>query len=273
MTWLEAYCLAGIAITALMLALWAASLLLHDASIVDIFWGVGFVICAWLYFALTPQGYAGRKWLVCILVSAWGLRLALHILRRNWGKGEDYRYRAWRQAAGRRWWWLSLFKVFLLQGALLWVISIPLLAAQSSPTPAQLTWLDAAGLLAWGVGFTFETLGDWQLQRFKADPANRGKVLQQGLWRTTRHPNYFGDACAWWGTYLLAGSAGGWWTVYSPLLMTFLLARVSGAAMLERSLAQSIPGYREYMQTTSAFIPWKPRKIKDNPDRPEKEEE
>ena len=133
MTWLEAYCLAGLAILALMLALWAASLLLRDASIVDIFWGAGFVICAWLYFALTPQGYAGRKWLVCLLVTVWGLRLALHILRRNWGKGEDYRYRAWRQAAGRRWWWLSLFKVFLLQGALLWVISIPLLSGADQP--------------------------------------------------------------------------------------------------------------------------------------------
>jgi steroid 5-alpha reductase family enzyme len=267
MTWLEAYSLAGLATLALMLALWVASLVLRDASIVDIFWGAGFVACAWLYFALMP----GRKWLTCILVTVWGLRLSLHILRRNWGKGEDYRYRAWRQQAGRHWWWVSLFKVFLLQGALLWVISIPLLAAQASPASEQLTWLEAAGLVTWGVGFTFEAVGDWQLQRFKADPANQGKVLQQGVWRYTRHPNYFGDACVWWGIYLLAAAAGGWWTVYSPLLMTVLLLRVSGVRLLERSLAQSKPGYREYMQTTSAFIPRRPRQAKIEPDRPEKE--
>ena len=164
-----------------MLALWAASLALHDASIVDIFWGAGFVICAWLYFALTPQGYAGRKWLVCILVSVWGLRLALHILRRNWGKGEDYRYRAWRQAAGRRWWWLSLFKVFLLQGALLWVISIPLLAAQSSPTPAQLTWLDAAG--AARLGRWLHLRGCWRLAAaaLQSRPGEPGQGAATGL--------------------------------------------------------------------------------------------
>jgi steroid 5-alpha reductase family enzyme len=271
MTWLDAYSLAGLAILALMMVLWLASLGLRDASIVDIFWGAGFVACAWLYFALTPQGFAERKWLVCLLVTVWGLRLSLHILRRNRGKGEDYRYRAWRQGAGRRWWWVSLFKVFLLQGALLWVISIPLLVAQANPAPDHLKWLDAAGLLTWSAGFAFEALGDWQLQRFKADPANQGKVLQQGVWRYTRHPNYFGDACVWWGYYLLAAAAGGWWTVYSPLLMTVLLLRVSGVRLLERSLAQSKPGYREYMQTTSAFIPRRPRQAKIEPDRPEKE--
>jgi len=271
MNLMEIYSLVGLVILILMLGLWAASLAWHDASIVDIFWGAGFVACAWMYFDLTPQGFAGRKWLTCLLVTIWGLRLALHILRRNWGKGEDYRYRAWRQQAGRRWWWVSLFKVFLLQGALLWVISIPLLMAQISPAPGQLTWLDAAGLLAWGVGFAFEAVGDWQLGRFKADPANRGKVLQQGVWRYSRHPNYFGDAAVWWGYFMLAAATGGWWTIYSPLLMTFLLLRVSGVAMLERGLAQTKPGYREYMQTTSAFIPWMPRKQADEPDRSEKD--
>jgi len=273
MTWLEAYGLTGLAILAMMIALWAASLVLRDASIVDIFWGAGFVICAWLYFALTPQGYAERKWLTCLLVTVWGLRLSLHILGRNRGKGEDYRYQAWRQAAGKRWWWISLFKVFLLQCALLWVISIPLLIAQISPAPGQLTWLDAAGLLAWGVGFAFEAVGDWQLGRFKADPANRGKVLQQGLWRYTRHPNYFGDACAWWGYYMLAAAAGGWWTAYSPLLMTGLLLRVSGVRLLERGLVQSKPGYREYMETTSAFIPWRPRQLRHETDQKRREHE
>jgi steroid 5-alpha reductase family enzyme len=272
MNLMEIYSLVGLVILILMLGLWAASLAWHDASIVDIFWGAGFVACAWIYFDLTPQGFAGRKWLTCALVTIWGLRLALHILRRNWGKGEDYRYRPWRGQAGERWWWVSLFKVFVLQGVLLWVISIPLLMAQASPTPARLGWLDIAALAVWGIGFLFEAAGDWQLQRFKADPANRGKVLKRGVWRYSRHPNYFGDVAVWWGYYLLAAAAGGWWTIYSPLLMTWLLLRVSGVIMLERSLAQSKPGYREYMQTTSAFIPWRPRKPMDKPDRSEKDE-
>ncbi len=204
MNLMEIYSLVGLVILILMLGLWAASLAWHDASIVDIFWGVGFAACAWMYFDLTPQGFAGRKWLTCALVTIWGLRLALHILRRNWGKGEDYRYRAWRGQAGERWWWVSLFKVFVLQGVLLWVISIPLLMAQASPTPARLGWLDIAALAVWGIGFLFEAAGDWQLQRFKADPANRGKVLKRGVWRYTRHPNYFGDVAVWWG-YLPAG--------------------------------------------------------------------
>jgi steroid 5-alpha reductase family enzyme len=271
MSLLEAYSLAGLAILALMLALWAASLALRDASIVDIFWGAGFIVCTWMYFALTPQGFAERKWLTCALVTVWGLRLSVYILQRNRGRGEDYRYRAWREQAGERWWWVSLFKVFLLQGALLWVISIPLLRAQASPAPDRLVWLDAVGLVVWCLGFIFEAVSDWQLQRFKADPAKRGKVLQQGLWRYTRHPNYFGDASVWWGYYLLAAAAGSWWTIYSPMLMTILLLRVSGVAMLDRSLAQSRPGYREYMQTTSAFIPWRPHQQKDKPDRSEKD--
>jgi len=271
MSLIEAYSLAGLAMLVVMLALWVASLVLRDASIVDIFWGAGFFACAWMYFALTPQGFAGRKWLTCALVTVWGLRLSLYILRRNRGKGEDSRYRAWRQQAGERWWWISLFKVFLLQGALLWVISIPLLAAQASPAPARLVWLDAAALLVWGAGFAFEAVGDRQLRRFKADPANRGKVLRQGAWRYSRHPNYFGDAAVWWGYYLLAAVGGGWWTFYSPLLMTILLLRVSGVAMLEKSLAQTKPGYGEYMQTTSAFIPWIPRKQVDEPERSEKD--
>jgi steroid 5-alpha reductase family enzyme len=266
MNLMASYGLVGLVILMLMLACWLASLALRDASIVDIFWGAGFVLCAWMYFALMPQGFAGRKWLTCLLVTFWGMRLALHILRRNQGKGEDYRYRAWREQAGRRWWWISLFKVFLLQGALLWVISIPLLWAQASPVPGRLVWLDGAAVVVWCVGFSFEAIGDWQLQRFKANPANRGKVLQQGVWRYTRHPNYFGEAAVWWGYYLLAAAAGGWWTIYSPLLMTILLLRVSGVTLLEKRLAQSKPGYREYMQTTSAFIPWMRRKEMDEPD-------
>lgn len=244
----------------LMTALWLVSLAVRDASIVDVFWGLGFVCAAWLYFALTPQGFPARKGLLCLLVTVWGLRLALHIYFRNRGKGEDYRYRQWREGAGGKWWWQSFFKVFLLQGILLWVISTPLLAAQLNPSPAVLIWLDYAGLLVWAIGFYFEAVGDWQLMRFKANPANRGKLLNSGVWRTTRHPNYFGDAAQWWGFFLIAAAAGGWWSVFSPLLMTFLLLRVSGVALLEKSLAGAKPGYQEYIETTSAFIPWFPKK-------------
>lgn len=260
MEFLEIYGSTGALILGLVSALWLVSLLRRDASIVDIFWGLGFVTAAWAYYAATPDGYAPRKLLLVALVTIWGLRLSLHILVRNWGKGEDYRYRQWREQGGGKWWWQSYFKVFLLQGFFLWIISAPLLAAQVSPTPARLTILDLLALAVWGVGFLFEAVGDWQLSCFKADPANKGKLLASGVWRYTRHPNYFGDAAQWWGYYLIALAAGGWWTVFSPLLMTTLLLRVSGVRMLERSLKESKPGYKEYAEKTSAFVPWWPRR-------------
>ena len=261
MSFLEIWARVGLLILGLMTLLWAASLLLRDSSIVDIFWGLGFVISTWFYFAFTPEGYAGRKWLVSLMATLWGLRLSIYLLYRNWGKGEDYRYQRWRQQAGRAWWWQSYLRVFLLQGLLLWLISSPLLAAQVSPNPRHLTWLDVAGLAVWESGFVFEVVGDWQLARFKANHANRGKLYKSGLWRYTRHPNYFGDALQWWGFYLVAAAAsGGWLTVFSPILMTFLLTRVSGVAMLERDLVHSKPGYQEYVANTNAFIPWFPGK-------------
>jgi steroid 5-alpha reductase family enzyme len=242
-----------------MTLLWLISLWLHDASIVDPFWGTGFVVAVWVYFWLTPAGFSTRKWLIALLVTLWGLRLSLHILRRNWGRGEDFRYQAWRQEHGPRWWWRSYLQVYVLQGTLLWVISLPLLAAQFSATPANLTGLDWLALPLWGMGFFFEAAGDQQLARFKADPANRGQVLNTGVWRYTRHPNYFGDAAQWWAYFLLATAAGGWWTFFSPALMTFLLVRVSGVALLEKTLKDAKPGYQAYIESTSAFIPWLPR--------------
>ncbi len=250
---------AAVALGAMTL-LWLLSLRLRDASIVDSFWGAGFVLLSWVYFWLTPAGAAPRKQLLVALVTVWGLRLSLHILRRNWGRGEDFRYRAWREEAGPAWAWLSLFKVFWLQGALMWVISAPLLAAQISAAPAQLIWLDGLAVVAWLIGFIFEAGGDWQLERFKANAANRGQVLDSGLWRFSRHPNYFGDALQWWAFFLLALTAGGWATIFSPVLMTFLLVRVSGVALLERSLQDRKPAYRAYVARTSAFVPWFPRK-------------
>jgi steroid 5-alpha reductase family enzyme len=243
------------AVIGLMSLLWLVSLALRNASIVDIFWGAGFVVVGWLYFFLAEQGGLERKLLLGALVAIWGLRLSLYILARNLGKGEDFRYVAMRQAAGAGWWWQSYFKVFALQGALMWLISAPLLAGQIGATPAGLTILDGLGVLVWAVGFFFEAVGDWQLARIKADPANRGQVMNRGVWRYTRHPNYFGDAAQWWGFFLIAAAAGGWITVFAPILMTSLLVRVSGKALLEKSL-NGRPGYREYVETTSGFIPW-----------------
>ncbi|MEJ2759174.1 MAG: DUF1295 domain-containing protein [Anaerolineales bacterium] len=250
---------AGI-ILGLMTLLWLLSLALKDSSIVDIFWGAGFVITGWVYFFFTPSDYLTRKIILMAIVTLWGLRLTGYIAWRNIGKGEDFRYQKWREEAGAAWWWRSFFKVFLLQGALMWLISAPLLAAQLSPARAPLTVFDLLGVLAWGVGFYFEGIGDAQLARFKRDPENKGKLLTTGVWRYTRHPNYFGDAAQWWGFYLLALANGGWWTVFSPLIMTYLLRNVSGVTMLEKTLKNTKPGYEKYVRTTNAFFPWFPKK-------------
>jgi len=193
-----------------------------------------------------------------MLTTIWGVRLTLHIGIRNWGKSEDIRYAKWRVDHGSRWWWFSFFQVFLLQGVLMWIISTPLIAAQTSGFPTTLTPLDLIGASFWTVGFLFETFGDLQLTRFKSEPANKGKLLTTGLWKYTRHPNYFGDAVQWWGFYIIALAAGAWWSVFSPIFMTWLLMRVSGVAMLERTMKHK-PGYENYMHKTNAFFPWFPK--------------
>src|SRR4030042_584031 len=165
---LQSYLLLAGVVFGLMVLLWLVSLAIKNSSIVDIFWGTGFVIFTWVAYILTPDGYIARRLLLCSLVTIWGLRLTLHILVRNWGRPEDFRYQKWREEEGSSWWWKSLFKVFLLQGILLLIIAVPLLAVQISRTPAHLTWLDALAVAVWMVGFLFEALGDWQLVGFKA---------------------------------------------------------------------------------------------------------
>jgi steroid 5-alpha reductase family enzyme len=236
--------------------LWLLSLRLRDASIVDIFWGLGFAGIATLAGA-QGGGLPERRALVTALTVAWGLRLALYIAGRNWGRGEDPRYRAMRESWGARWWWVSLGQVFALQGTLLWVISLPVQVAEATPA-GPLGPLDLAGAALTVLGVSFETIGDAQLARFKAQPENRGQVMTQGLWGYTRHPNYFGDFCVWWGLFLIATAAGGAWTVISPLVMSFLLMRVSGVPMLERQMKER-PGYAEYVRRTSSFFPRPPR--------------
>lgn len=247
-------------ILGLMTLLWLLSLALKDSSIVDIFWGAGFVIIFWTATLLYPGPQTVRLILLGTIVTLWGLRLSLHIFRRNAGKGEDFRYAAWRKEAGSSWWWRSYFKVFFLQGFLMWIISVPLIAIQNADVASPLKCLDYTGGALWLVGFIFEAGGDWQLARFKSIPENKGKLLTTGLWKLTRHPNYFGDAAQWWGFYLITASAGAAWSIFSPILMTFLLLKVSGVSMLERSLKDTKPGYQAYITRTSAFFPWLPGK-------------
>ena len=256
--WISILLINLIAAIGFMSIVWLLSLMKKDASIADIFWGPGFVFLAWLTFSMT-DGYTGRKLLIVCLTTLWGLRLAIHIFIRNLGKGEDHRYRAWRNKHGRRFWWVSFFTVFGLQALLLWIISITTQIGQISAVPSGITLFDGIGVFIWLVGFTFEAVGDWQLARFKSNPENKGKVMDKGLWAYTRHPNYFGETLIWWGLFLITASTpGGVLTIVSPLVITFLLLKVSGVTLLEKTIIETRPKYREYIETTSPFIPWFP---------------
>ena len=250
----------ALAVAGCMGALWLLSLALRNASIVDVFWGLGFVVIAALSLLRTPGDGTPRRWLLAAMVGLWGLRLAGHLLWRNAGHGEDPRYQAMRRHWGARFWWVSLASVFALQGVLMWIVSLPVQLGLFAPG-GPLGALDALGALLFAQGLFFETLGDWQLARFKADPANAGRVMDRGLWRFTRHPNYFGDVCVWWGIFAVAlATPYGSWSVVGPALMSFLLLRVSGVPMLERSIGKRRPDYARYAERTSAFLPRPPRR-------------
>jgi steroid 5-alpha reductase family enzyme len=248
-----------LAVAISMALLWLVSLALRDASIVDIYWGLGFVLIAWVAYAVADV-HAARSRIVTLLTTLWGARLATHLAWRNAGRGEDFRYAQMRRNHAGRFWLVSLYLVFGLQGLLMWVVSFPIQAAQVVGSAVPLGALDALGGGLWAVGIGFEAVGDWQLAHFRADPANRGRVCDRGLWGWTRHPNYFGDAVMWWGLYCFAAAAGATWTAIGPLVMTVLLLEVSGVAMLERSLRDSRPGYADYVARTSAFFPLPPRR-------------
>lgn len=249
---------AAIVVAVLMLGLWLISIAIQDVSIVDPAWGPAFVLVA-LTAALTGQGCAGRRWLLLALTALWGLRLGWHLGRRKLGdRQEDRRYAAMRERRGAAFVPWSLVAIFGLQGLLVLIVSLPIQVAAGRG--GSLTAAIIPGLVVFAVGLFFETVGDEQLRRFKADAANRGQVMDRGLWRYTRHPNYFGDFCVWWGLWLIALTAGGtWWTLIGPVLMSILLIRVSGAALLERDMATRRPGYADYIKRTSAFFPWPPR--------------
>jgi steroid 5-alpha reductase family enzyme len=254
---LSAMAAAFMAIAAFAMIGWLASVIRRDVSIVDSLWALFFLLGVATYTARAELLDNPRAQLVLGLVGIWALRLSVYLTWRNWDEPEDRRYAAMRAARGSAFVWQSAYVVFLLQAVLAAIISLPLLAAVSSSTP--LGALDVLGAALWAAGFLFETVGDWQLARFKAAPANVRRVLDHGLWRYTRHPNYFGEATLWWGYFLLAVAAGAAWTVFSPLLMTLLLLKVSGVSLLERDIGERRPAYREYVARTNAFLPWFPR--------------
>lgn len=254
---LDASLTALAAVLSVSLFAWLVSIIRRDVSIVDSLWSLLMLTSA-LSYSLIASTHSSRSWLVLGLLTIWALRLSAHITLRNWGEPEDYRYQQMRSNNSPHFWLKSIYIVFGLQALLAWFISLPVHGATSGPHP--LGWLDAAGATLWAIGFVFEALGDFQLARFRGNPANAGRVLASGLWRYTRHPNYFGDFCVWWGLYLIAAAGGAWWTILSPLLMSFLLLKVSGVAMLEKTIANRRPDYQIYTEDTNAFFPGPPRK-------------
>lgn len=244
------------------LVLWLISIVIRDVSIIDMFFGV-------ILFAITvntfllSDGVLVRKQLLVLLVGIWMLRITIHLVRRNWGHGEDPRYSKLRTWVNddRAFVWLSLRKVFLLQGIVLWFATLPVQFAQVLVSPAELGWLAYLGVAVWLVGMIFETVADIQLTRFRADPSTKGAVLKTGLWRYSRHPNYFGELCVWWGLFIIACEHPlGVLTIIGPILYSYLIVNITGQATLDKKLAKERPGYKEYMQSTNGMIPMPPRK-------------
>jgi steroid 5-alpha reductase family enzyme len=246
------------ALAAATVLLWGLSVLLSDASIADVFWGVGFVLVAWTSWAV-GDATAPRVLVLNGLITVWGLRLAVHLLWRRWGEPEDRRYVTMRERHTPHFWWWSFFSVFLLQAMLIGFIALPVQVAAARDLQSSFHWLDGIGMALWSVGFAFEAVGDWQLARFTSNPANAHRVMDRGLWRYTRHPNYFGDFWVWWGVYLVAAAGGAAATIASPALMSLLLLRVSGVTLLESKIADRRPGYAEYKRRVNAFFPGPPR--------------
>lgn len=251
---------ASLIILVLLILLWVVSVFIKNVSIVDLFWGFGFVVIN-AFYVFSSTEISDRQILLLVLVSLWGLRLSFYLGWRNIGKAEDFRYQEFRKKYGpERYWWFSFFQTFLLQGVLMMLISTPLLGANFGEQNSGLQWLDYAGILVWIIGFTFEAGGDIQLARFKSNPQNKGKVLNTGFWKYTRHPNYFGDSAVWWSYALFSIAAGSYWLSLGSILMTLLIIKVSGVALLEKSLTSTKPQYSEYIRKTNAFIPWFPKK-------------
>lgn len=260
------------AIAVLMVLMWLLSIPLKNVSIVDIGWGLGFVLIAWSchLFVVEPEPFTTdvsqqpHLVLLPVLVTIWGFRLAGYLARRNIGQPEDYRYVAMREKSGPAFVWTSFLRVFVLQGVVMWVVALPVQAAAAyaeHDNPCYI--LAGSGTAVWLTGLFFEGVGDWQLARFKSNPENKGRVMDRGLWRYTRHPNYFGDFCVWWGLWLVSLGVSDytatWWTIISPAVMSFFLIKVSGVALLEKAMKKRSPDYENYIARTSAFFPRPPK--------------
>ena len=238
---------------------WLLSLARNNVTHVDSMWSLFLMLAAFVNAAfiadLTP-----RATVILVLVSVWALRLCLYLTVRNWGPHEDHRYVEIRHNNQPNFAFKSLYIVFGLQAILAWVISISLFGAVTSN--AAINSLDYIGAALAISGLVCETLADWQLARFKANTSNKGKVLSTGLWRYSRHPNYFGESCVWWGLYLIALAGGAWWAIISPILMTLLLLKVSGVSLLESTIVERRPAYVDYIKNTNAFMPGFPKNSK-----------
>ncbi|WP_372645419.1 DUF1295 domain-containing protein [Ancylomarina sp.] len=257
---LDLFLQASFIILILVTLIWGISVIIKDVSIVDLFWGMGFVIVNAFYFYNSGDLYQ-RKILLLVLVSLWGLRLSVYLSWRNIGKGEDFRYQNFRRKYGiKRYWWFSYFQVFLLQGALILLVSLPLLGVNIESAAEGLNWMDYLGILVFIIGFTFEAGGDYQLAKFKKNPKNKGQVLSTGFWKYTRHPNYFGDSAVWWSFGIFSIAAASYWTVIGSILMTFIIIKISGVSLIEKSLNETKPQYKEYIEKTNSFFPWFPKK-------------
>lgn len=248
-----------LAAMSVMAVTWAASVTRRDASLVDRVWGMGFVAIAWTYVAVAEA--SDRMLMAAVLITIWGVRLSGYITWRNWGHGEDPRYAAMRAKRPDSFPVRSLVTVFALQGVLAWIVALPLFGI-AIVGDGELGWLDGVGAAVWAVGFFFEAVGDWQLARFLGDESNRGKVLDTGLWRWTRHPNYFGDSAMWWGIGILSVAAGAWWGLAGPAIMMVLIVKVSGVALTDRNMTTKSQraGHADYVASTSPFFPLPPRK-------------
>jgi steroid 5-alpha reductase family enzyme len=257
------YLISALYIFIFMNFMYLLALRLKDNSIVDIGWGIGFIIVALA--TLFDRGtFYPRQLLITAIIIVWGMRLAIYIFKRNSGKGEDFRYKQWRTEWGKTIYWRSYLQVFMLQGAIMFLIALPLMqvnaSASSELVPIAIGITDFIGAAVWLIGFLFEAIGDAQMMRFKNNPANKGKIMRYGLWKYTRHPNYFGEALLWWGIFIIATAEGNIFiSVISPLLLTYLLLKVSGVAMLEKKYTGNAE-YDEYIRTTSSFVPMLPGK-------------
>jgi steroid 5-alpha reductase family enzyme len=238
---------------------WLVSVIKRDVSIVDSMWSV-MIFASALVYSSSVEPYWNRSSLVLTLVLLWAFRLTLYITWRNWGEPEDSRYQAIRRKYEPYFALKSLGIIFVFQALLAWIISMPLWVALTVPFKSSV--FDILAVALWMIGMIFEAVGDWQLARFKTNPTNRGKVMNRGLWRYTRHPNYFGECLIWWGFFLFVIPTGAWWSILSPVLLTFLLLKFSGVTMLEETIVDRRPAYREYIASTNAFLPGPPKKTK-----------